>query len=351
MDTGVTHDVNKSGNDGASFSLTGAPWIRVLPLRTPTLPPATRTNCYIIGDAASAVVIDPATPYADEQARLDAWLEELCIRVTAIVLTHHHVDHVADATRLAAKLGGVPVAAHAETAARVRGRVAVTRTLDDGARLDYGPRGLRAVFTPGHAPGHLCFVDEAAGAIVAGDMVASIGTIIVEPEDGGDMRIYLESLRRLRREVDAGAATLLPAHGPPITAAARGSTSTSRTGSSAKAASPPRWATRPRTSRRWCPPPIRTSRPPSTRSRRAPSWPTCTSWSTKVARAVTRTAGGADLERGAARRRRRRNDGEDARLMHAALRRAQANSRSRCRRSRSRVSSSTPRACCFRARA
>jgi endoribonuclease LACTB2 len=217
MDTGVTHDVNKSSNDGAPFSLTGAPWIRVLPLRTPTLPPATRTNCYLIGDAASAVVIDPATPYADEQARLDAWLEELCIRVTEIVLTHHHVDHVADATRLAAKLGGVPVAAHAETAARVRGRVAVTRTLDDGARLDYGPRGLRAVFTPGHAPGHLCFVDEAAGAIVAGDMVASIGTIIVEPDDGGDMRVYLESLRRLRREVDAGAATLLPAHGPPIT--------------------------------------------------------------------------------------------------------------------------------------
>src|SRR5437762_3235465 len=73
-----------------------------------------------------------------------------------------------------------------------------------------------ATHTPGHAPGHLCFADAAARAIVAGDMVASVGTIIVEPEDGGDMTLYLASLRRLRAEVDAGATRLLPAHGPPI---------------------------------------------------------------------------------------------------------------------------------------
>jgi glyoxylase-like metal-dependent hydrolase (beta-lactamase superfamily II) len=44
-------------------------------------------------------------------------------------------------------------------------------------------------------------------------MVASIGTIIVEPDDGGDMAVYLDSLRRLRK---LGAAPLLPAHGPPV---------------------------------------------------------------------------------------------------------------------------------------
>ncbi|HEX8953763.1 MAG TPA: MBL fold metallo-hydrolase [Polyangia bacterium] len=215
----MTQSVKTASGDGGGggdvFGVDAAPWIRVLPLRTPTLPPATRTNCYIVGEAARAVAIDPATPYADEQARLDAYLDAEGIRLEAIVLTHHHVDHVGDAARLAA-LHGVPVLAHAETAARVAGRVQVARTIVDGERLDYGPRGLRAVFTPGHAPGHLCFVDAAAGAIVAGDMVASVGTIIVEPDDAGDMRQYLDSLRRLRREVDAGAATLLPAHGPPI---------------------------------------------------------------------------------------------------------------------------------------
>jgi len=216
MASSVTQSVKRGGDDdGDAFGVDGAPWIRVLPLRTPTLPPATRTNCYIVGEASRAVAIDPATPYADEQARLDAYLTAEGIRLEAVVLTHHHVDHVGDAARLSAR-HGVPVLAHRETAARVAGRVQVSRTLDDGERLDVGPKGLRALFTPGHAPGHLCFVDAAAGAIVAGDMVASVGTIIIEPDDAGDMRQYLDSLRLLRGEVDAGATTLLPAHGPPI---------------------------------------------------------------------------------------------------------------------------------------
>ncbi|HEY2743429.1 MAG TPA: MBL fold metallo-hydrolase [Polyangia bacterium] len=211
----MTSDVTQAVNDGDPFVLDGAPWIRVIPLRTPTLPPATRTNCYIVGDGARALAIDPATPYADEQARLDAWLLAEKVTLAAVVLTHHHVDHVGDAARLAAK-HGVPVWAHRETASRVAGRVSVSRLLDDGERLDVGPSELRALFTPGHAPGHLCFVDAKARAIVAGDMVASVGTIIIEPGDSGDMRLYLESLARLRGEVDGGATRLLPAHGPPI---------------------------------------------------------------------------------------------------------------------------------------
>src|SRR3954447_13066242 len=123
----VTHAVNDP------LVLDGAPWIRIVPLRTPTLPPATHTNCYIIGDAAGAIVIDPASPYPEEQARLEAILEGTT--VTEIVLTHHHVDHVSGATPLATRLGGVAVVAHAETAARLRGRVEVTRTIDDGAQL------------------------------------------------------------------------------------------------------------------------------------------------------------------------------------------------------------------------
>jgi len=156
----VTQSVKQGTEDGAPFSVDGAAWIRVVPVRTPTLPPATRTNCYIVGDRARALAIDPATPYADEQARLDAYVESEGIRLAAIVLTHHHVDHVGDAARLAAK-HGVPVWAHRETASRVAGRVQVSAVLDEGARVDVGASELRALFTPGHAPGHLCFVDTA----------------------------------------------------------------------------------------------------------------------------------------------------------------------------------------------
>ena len=191
--------------------LDGAPWIRIVPLRTPTLPPATHTNCYIIGEATAATVIDPASPYPGEQERLEHFVRKHNITVRDIVLTHHHVDHVSGATRLAEQTGA-PIAAHPVTAEKLRGQVAVTRTLDEGDRVG----GLVARFTPGHAPGHLCFVDAEGRAIVAGDMVASVGTIIIEPSDGGDMALYLASLARLRAEVDAGATRLLPAHGPPI---------------------------------------------------------------------------------------------------------------------------------------
>lgn len=208
-------DVTRSVNPYDPFVLPGAPWIRVVPLRTPTLPPATHTNCYIIGDGPSVIVVDPASPWSEEQALLDAFVQTHSLQPTEIVLTHHHVDHVSGATALAER-HGVGIAAHEATAARLQGRVKVDRLLDDGARLPGGPSGLVAMHTPGHAPGHLCFVDAAAGAIVAGDMLASVGTIIIDPSDDGDMAQYLVSLARLRGAVDAGTPRLLPAHGPPI---------------------------------------------------------------------------------------------------------------------------------------
>lgn len=213
----LTHEVNER----ETLAIASVPWIRAVPLRTPTLPPATHTNCYIIGER-ELCVIDPASPYDEERAALDEIVQlhnKAGRPVTRIVLTHHHVDHVSGAAHLSSRLG-VPVAAHRETASRLVGRVEVTQLIEDGERLPFGPRGLVARFTPGHAPGHLCFHDEAAAAIVAGDMVASVGTIIVEPGDGGDMAIYLDSLRRLRTLVDEGARWLLPAHGPAIADAA-----------------------------------------------------------------------------------------------------------------------------------
>lgn len=197
-----------------------APALAVAWLRTPTLPPATHTNCYVVG-GEEVVVIDPASPYADEQAALDAALDELGAagrRVRAIWLTHHHLDHISGAAHLAARLG-VPVAAHPTTARLVADRVAVARPLEDGhveilpAGGGFPERRLRCVFTPGHAPGHHCFFEETTRFLVAGDMVAGVGTIIVDPDEG-DMADYLASLARMKA-LDARA--LLPAHGPALT--------------------------------------------------------------------------------------------------------------------------------------
>ncbi len=181
-----------------------APGIRVLALRTPTLPPAAHTNVYLVGPEIGPVaVVDPGSPYPDQQAVLDQFLAQ--VPIDLVLLTHHHGDHIGGAAALAARWG-VPIAAHAATARRLEGIVEVTSLLGDGDRV----HGLTAVHTPGHAEGHLCF--EQDGFTIAGDMVAGIGTILIDPSEG-DMALYLASLELL---LARPAATLLPAHGPPI---------------------------------------------------------------------------------------------------------------------------------------
>jgi len=187
--------------------------VRALALRTPTLPPATHTACYLVGPSEGAgelYAVDPASPYPDQLAALDRVLEteaDAGRRLVAVLLTHHHGDHVGAAAHLAARYG-VPVCAHAETAARLAGRVAVDRAIGDGDQV--GP--LVSVFTPGHAPGHLCFHHPESGALIAGDMVAGLGTILIDPSEG-DMSAYLASLERMRALAPS---SLLPAHGPVI---------------------------------------------------------------------------------------------------------------------------------------
>jgi ribonuclease/clavin/mitogillin len=181
-----------------------APGIRVLALRTPTLPPAAHTNVYLVGPEDGPVaVVDPGSPYPDQQAVLDDVLSR--IPLAMVLLTHHHGDHIGGATALAARWNA-PIAAHPATARRLAGRVEVTRLIEDGEEV----HGAIAVHTPGHAEGHLCF--EVGSSTIAGDMVAGLGTILIDPSEG-DMTLYLGSLERMLARPPT---RILPAHGPVI---------------------------------------------------------------------------------------------------------------------------------------
>jgi endoribonuclease LACTB2 len=186
-----------------------APGIRVLALRTPTLPPAAHTNTYVVGpERGPQLVIDPGSPYPDQQSLLARAIAEEAAAgrpLAMILLTHHHGDHVGGAAALAQTFG-VPIAAHANTARRLAGRVVVTRELVHGDVV----HEVTCVYTPGHADGHLCY--EHGDASIVGDMVAGIGTILIDPVEG-DMTQYLASLRVL---LGRPPHRLLPAHGPMI---------------------------------------------------------------------------------------------------------------------------------------
>ncbi|KYF71816.1 MBL fold metallo-hydrolase [Sorangium cellulosum] len=185
--------------------------------RTPTLPPATHTNSYALG-GREVLLVEPATPYEDERREWLAWARGFAAQgrtIVAIAVTHHHADHVGGARFFAAELGE-PVWAHAEAAPRLPG-VPIARRLADGDVVRLGgpePMEIRVLHTPGHAPDHLCFLEEAQGALVCGDMVAGVGTILIDPREG-DMAVYLAQIERLAA---LGARVALPAHGRPIDA-------------------------------------------------------------------------------------------------------------------------------------
>lgn len=187
-----------------------APGIAFLPLRTPTLAPATHTNCVFLGDGADLVAVDPGTPWEDERFRLRQAVDRLRAagrRVRAILITHHHVDHLEAAAWLR-NLAGAEIVAHARAAA-LAAPLAIDRFVDDGEEIVAGSLAFEVLHTPGHASDHLCLWEPASRTLVAGDMIASQGTIVVDPPDG-DMSDYLDSLDRLR---DLLPVRLLPAHG------------------------------------------------------------------------------------------------------------------------------------------
>lgn len=217
--------------------------------------PIRYTLCYLLFGAGELVVVDPGWETEDGwRALVDglAAAGATASQVTGIVITHVHPDHHLMSARLAAASGawiamhpaereflvrwtgaqtdgpsideewlveqGMPtdvlatVAVPESAMAAMRLMAEPTRLLDDGEMVPLADRRIKAVWTPGHTPGHLCLHDEDNDVLLTGDHVLPR----ISPNVGLQSRSsppplgpYLNSLRRLAAY---DSAEVLPAH-------------------------------------------------------------------------------------------------------------------------------------------
>jgi len=155
---------------------------------------------YLLADreAKVGVVVDPA--YAPELLVERATAQG--VRVTHVVNTHGHSDHVEGNAR-AVEATGAKVAAHAECP------VALDVALADGATIPVGSLELRCIHTPGHAPDHLVLYEPTHRILLTGDLIF-VGKVGGTTEDA-DARVEWDSLQRVLSEVPDDA-TIWPGH-------------------------------------------------------------------------------------------------------------------------------------------
>lgn len=180
--------------------------VEVVPVKTATLPPADHTNCYLVGDPdGDFILVDPASHLREGMEDMAKAVDRHKGELVAMMFTHSHGDHVGD-IGLLREAFDVPIWGSEYTAQTVN----CDRILDDGEILKLGEQSWQVLITPGHHPGHICLLGEAG--LIAGDMVAGIGTILIPPQTG-DMNQYLEQLERLKALKPN---LLFPSHGPVI---------------------------------------------------------------------------------------------------------------------------------------
>lgn len=183
-------------------------------------------NTYILYDeSGSCVIVDPGCYERDEQQELKSFITTHELRVTQLVNTHCHIDHVLG-NEFVKQTYGVglyihrldePVLRAVSTYAPNYGfnkyqPASVDGYLEEGGDIQVGNTKMSILFVPGHAPGHIAFYNVDNKVLISGDVLFynSIGRTDLP---GGNFATLENSIRH-KLYVLPDDTTVFPGHGP-----------------------------------------------------------------------------------------------------------------------------------------
>jgi len=162
-------------------------------------------NTYVLyDDLNNAIVIDPGMENSHEEEEFSDFIKAKGLKITRILLTHAHLDHIFGLNYVAEKYK-VNVAMHPDSIDVLRSAPIQAELY--GFKLDLGDFkieaikegdnvefGLKALFVPGHVPGHLVFYKEDQKEMWAGDVLFR-GSIGRTDLPGGDHNLLIKGIK------------------------------------------------------------------------------------------------------------------------------------------------------------
>ena len=186
-------------------------------------------NTYVLSSADNeCIIIDPGCYTKDEKRILDNYISENNLKVVKVLLTHCHIDHILGIPHIE-ETYGIGATIHPKAADMLRASVGygsvfgfevdrvikATGSVTDGDIIQLGENKLKAVYTPGHAEGSVCYICVAEKFVITGDVLFQ-GSVGRTDLPTGDYNVLMKSIKNKLFCLD-DAYTVYPGHGPTTT--------------------------------------------------------------------------------------------------------------------------------------
>ncbi|HAS43506.1 MAG TPA: MBL fold hydrolase [Microscillaceae bacterium] len=186
-------------------------------------------NTFVLFDnTKEAVVIDPGCNSSAENKVLTDFIEEKELKVVKLLNTHCHIDHVFGNQFIKDKYGvqlhmhelDVPTLKAAKLAADMYQIKPFIESepdvfISEKDTIEFGESSLEILFVPGHAPGHVAFLNRAQKFIISGDVLFN-GSIGRYDFPGCSKEDLINSIRNVLYKLEDDV-TVYTGHGPETT--------------------------------------------------------------------------------------------------------------------------------------